>query len=65
MAKNEGQAIAKARDKFFRDNPTLFIKGAVGQYLKNRLERTFIAGWNAARKENANVVSRSKKSKRS
>ena len=49
--KNEGKVCAGARDKFFRENPTLFEKGAVDQYLKNRLERTFIAGWDAAKEK--------------
>ena len=45
--KNEGRAIAKARDMFFRDNTNLLNGEASGQYLKNRLEKAFIAGWDA------------------
>jgi hypothetical protein len=46
---NEGQIIAKARDKFFRDNSNLLEGRTDGQYLRNRLERAFIAGWDAAK----------------
>jgi hypothetical protein len=41
--------LAKARDKFFEslqgDALTVGMPG--GQYLRNRLEAAFIAGWNA------------------
>ncbi len=46
--KNKGQAIAKARDEFFHKNPHLLKGGAGGQFLKNRLEIAFIAGWDAS-----------------
>lgn len=44
--------IAKARDKWLEseDGKTSAEGYATGQYLKNRLERAFIAGWNAAAK---------------
>jgi hypothetical protein len=44
--------LAKARDKWLAsDEATALIErpGAVGVYLKNRLEKAFIAGWNAAK----------------
>jgi hypothetical protein len=47
---NEGRLLAKARDKFFRENPTLLGLGAAGIYLKNRLEKAFISGWDAGKK---------------
>ena len=44
--------LAKARDFFFwtREGEELCAGKAEGQYLKNRLERAFIAGWNAHEK---------------
>lgn len=47
---NEGQMIAKARDEFFRDNHSLLETQTEGQFLRNRLERAFIAGWYAAKR---------------
>lgn len=47
---NEGQVIAKARDKFFHENASLLEGKTSGQYLKNRLEKAFIAGWEASRR---------------
>lgn len=53
---NEGRLIAEARDKFFKNNIELLVDiGATGQYLKNRLERAFIAGWEAARENQRRV----------
>ena len=49
--KNDGQQIAKARDKFLKNHSLLLAGEAHGQFLKNRIEMAFIAGWNAARKE--------------
>ena len=56
MAKNDGQLIAGARDKFFETNPDLLDGQAKGQYLKNRIEKAFIAGWHAARKDEPAAV---------
>jgi len=41
--------IAKARDEFFEANPDLANDRTVTHeyYLRNRLEISFIAGWNA------------------
>lgn len=53
--KNEVRLLIKARNKFFQENPGLLdnLRDTVGeyQYLKNRLEKAFIAGWDAAKKE--------------
>lgn len=43
--KSEGQLIAIARDKYFKNNRIL-LGTPSGQYLKNRLELAFIAGCN-------------------
>ena len=48
---NEGQSIAKARDKFFEDNEDIIETPTGGRFLKNRLEEAFIAGWKAARQK--------------
>ncbi|HAL45523.1 MAG TPA: hypothetical protein DCP47_06375 [Phycisphaerales bacterium] len=45
--------LAKARNKFFEENPKLLEGSASGQYLKNRLEVAFISGWNYAEVSNA------------
>jgi len=42
--------IAKALDEFFRDNNSLLVGRTDGQYLKNRLEKAFIEGWDAAKR---------------
>lgn len=52
---NKGRLLAKARDKFFRKNPDLFETASLYRaeamiYLKNRLEKAFIAGWDARKK---------------
>jgi len=46
---NNGRLIAMARDKFLEENPELLSLGTITvQYLKNRIERAFISGWDAA-----------------
>lgn len=57
--KNEGRQIAIARDKFFQENHSLLETQTEGQFLKNRLEIAFIAGWNAA-KQKLNVGKKTK-----
>ncbi len=45
-----GKHIAKLRDEFFRDNPEIAdisTIGKTGQYLRNRLEKAFLAGCDA------------------
>lgn len=46
---NEGKKLAVARDKWFTSNEGMqcLEDTAAGHYLKNRLERAFIAGWDA------------------
>lgn len=47
----EGQKIAKARDQYFAGEGASSLQGkAEGVYLQNRMEKAFIAGWNAAKK---------------
>ena len=46
----EGALIADARNKFFKNNYALVDGSASGQYLRNRLEKAFINGWEAAKK---------------
>ena len=52
--------LAKARDQFVADNPSMFDADTLGRnaadfYLRNRLESAFIAGWHAREKEKPNV----------
>ena len=50
--KNEGRKLAEARNNFFASQAgekildIATLRGG-GQYLKNRIEIAFIAGWNA------------------
>lgn len=44
--KSEGQLIAIARDKYFKENRESLLGTPGNQYLKNRLELAFIAGCN-------------------
>ena len=56
-ALTEGRLLARARDKFFRENPELLeMSGLYGSrtpevYLRNRLVTAFIAGWETAKKQ--------------
>jgi len=44
-----GKEIAQARDKYFQNEGKGLLEGnAEGQYLKNRVERAFLAGIKAA-----------------
>ena len=54
--------LAKARDEYFQSNEgkKMCEGGASGQYLKSRLERAFIAGWDLARN---NVIENAKKNR--
>lgn len=49
---SEGRSIAKARDKWLKsEEGKNYCKGSTsGQYLQNRLELAFIAGWDACKK---------------
>ena len=48
---NNGRLIVKARDGFFEKHGIVLLAGsASGEYLKNRLEVAFIAGYDAATK---------------
>lgn len=52
---SEGQLLARARDEWIESEEgkqCAEVPGAYGQYLRNRLVRAFIAGWNAARAHN-------------
>ena len=49
----DGQIIVQLRDNFFEDNPDITNAKTLGstnpdKYLKNRIERAFISGCNAA-----------------
>ena len=49
----DGQIIVRLRDSFFEDNPDIANAKTLGstnpdRYLKNRIERAFVSGCNAA-----------------
>lgn len=52
MARPKKSSLAKARDMFFwtKRGEKLCEGTATGQYLKNRLEDAFVAGWDACKK---------------
>jgi hypothetical protein len=46
----EGRLLVELWNKFQNENPKCFETPAAGQYLKNRIELAFKAGWDAAKK---------------